>query len=167
MSNLRRYYTSGNHYFVTSVTFDRIPILVQNIDLYRTATDRTCLRFAMEITAWVALPDHLHLILDPKANNLSDAMKIFKQDFGFLYRQRIGAKAGRVWQLRFHDHIIRDQDDMNRHIDYIHYNPVKHGLVKSAKDYAHSSFADYVREGFYRLDWGSTEKIRFDGEFGE
>jgi putative transposase len=167
MSNLRRYYTSGNHYFVTSATIDRIPILIQNIDLYRTAIDRTCDRFGIEVIAWVVLPDHLHLILDPKVNNLSDVMKVFKQDFGFLYRQRVGARTGRVWQLRFHDHIIRDQDDMNRHIDYIHYNPVKHGLVRAVRDYPHSSFAQYVVDGFYREDWGDMGEIRLEGEFGE
>jgi putative transposase len=144
-----------------------MPILVHNIDLYETAINRTCERFEIDIIAWVVLPDHMHLVLEPKDNDVSDVMKVFKQDFGFLYRRRIGVRGGRVWQLRFWDHVIRDQDDMNRHIDYIHYNPVKHGLVKSAKDYAHSSFADYVRKGFYRLDWGGTEEVLLDGEFGE
>lgn len=167
MSNLRRYYATGNYYFITSVTINRAPILVQNIDLYRQAIDRTCRRFNLEILAWVVLPDHLHLILDPNSNNLPDVMKMFKQDFGFIYRQRIGARTGRVWQLRFWDHIIRDQNDMNLHVDYIHYNPVKHRLVRAVREYAHSSFADYVREGFYQLDWGDMEEIRFEGEFGE
>ena len=56
---------------------------------------------------------------------------------------------------------------MNRHIDYIHYNPVKHGLVTAAREYAHSSFADYVRTGSYRVDWGDTDEVRFEGQFGE
>lgn len=107
------------------------------------------------------------MIIDSKTNDLSDVMKLFKQDFGFLYRQRIGARTGRVWQLRFWDHVIRDQNDMNRHVDYVHYNPVKHGLVRAAREYAHSSFADYVREGIYGMDWGDTEEMRFEGEFGE
>lgn len=56
---------------------------------------------------------------------------------------------------------------MNHHIDYIHYNPVKHNLVRAVKDYAHSSFADFVQEGFYQQDWGDTGEIRFEGEYGE
>jgi putative transposase len=167
MSNLRRHYATGIYYFVTTITINRAPILAQNIDLYQKAIKRTCQRFDIEIPAWVVLPDHLHLIIDSKTSNLSEMMKVFKQDFGFLYRQRIGTRTGRIWQLRFWDHVIRDQDDMNRHIDYIHYNPVKHGIVLAAREYPHSSFVDYVRQGFYQLDWGETEEISPKGEFGE
>ena len=167
MSKLRRYYAIGNYYFVTCVTINRAPILIDNIDLYQQAINRTCQRFDPDIIAWVVLPDHLHMIINPKTHNLSDLMKAFKQDFGFLYRQRIGARTGRIWQLRFWDHIIRDQNDMNHHIDYIHYNPIKHNLVRAVKDYDHSSFADFIREGFYQKDWGDMREIRFEGEYGE
>jgi putative transposase len=167
VSNLRRYYTTGNYYFITNVTIERAPILVQNIDLYQIAMNRLSQKFKFEIPAWVVLPDHFHLIINPKTNDLSKIIRVFKQDFGFLYRQRIGIRGGRVWQLRFWDHIIRDQNDMNRHIDYIHYNPVKHGLVKATRDYAHSSFADYVHNGYYQTEWGAKEEIHFDGEYGE
>jgi putative transposase len=167
MSNLRRYYKTGNYYFITNITFDRAPILVENIDLYQRAISDTCGRFHPDILAWVVLPDHMHMIIDPKLNNLSEMMRTFKQDFGFRYRQRIGVRTGRIWQLRFWDHIIRDQNDMNRHIDYIHYNPVKHGLVGAAGKYAHSSFADYVRAGLYCPDWGDIGEIHLEGQFGE
>ena len=167
MSNLWRYYTTGNYCFITTVIVDRAPILIQDIDLYQKAIDRTCQRFDIEIVAWVVLPDHLHFIINPKNNNLSEVMKMFKQDFGFLYRQRIGSRSGPIWQLRFWDHIIRDQNDMNRHIDYIHYNPVKHGLVRAAGEYVHSSFIDYVRNGIYQMDWRDMDETTLDGEFGE
>jgi len=167
MSKLRRYFSEGYYYFVTTVTFNRVPILVENIDLYHIAIGRTCKRFDLDIIAWVVLPDHLHLLLNPKINNLSNVMKVFKQDFGFLYRQRLGIRTGRVWQLRFWDHAIRDQDDMNLHIDYIHYNPIKHGLVMVTREYIHSSFLNYVRDGYYDMNWGDKEEIDFDGEYGE
>jgi putative transposase len=167
MSKLRRYYTTGNYYFITTVTLDRQPILVQNIDLYHKAIDRTGRRFDLEIIAWVVLPDHLHLLLNPKINNLSNIMKVFKQDFGFLYRQRLGRRTGSVWQLCFWDHIIRNQADLNRHIDYIHYNPIKHGIASSTREYVHSSFADYVRDGYYETSWGEKKELDFEGEFGE
>jgi putative transposase len=167
MSNLRRYYATGNYYFVTTVTFNRAPILVTNIDLCQNALAHMRARFDPDIVAWVILPDHMHLIANPKVHNLSDMIKSFKQYFGFLYRQRIGTKTGRVWQYRFWDHIIRHQDDMNRHIEYIHYNPVKHGLARSAGEYAFSSFADYVRDGYYQEDWRAKDEFDPGDDFGE
>jgi putative transposase len=72
-----------------------------------------------------------------------------------------------VWQNRFWDHIIRDQEDMNRHIDYVHYNPVKHGMVTDPSRYDDSSFSAYVREGCYQSDWGVVGEPTMIGEFGE
>lgn len=167
MTNLRRYYTFGNIYFITNVTFDRAPILVEHIDLYHIARRRAIEHFGLEVIAWVVLPEHEHVIVDPKGNNLSLILKVFKQDFGFLYRQRMAVRSGRVWQLRFWDHIIRDQEDMNCHIDYIHYNPVRHGIVRAAREYPYSSFHEYTRDGFYRSDWGEGEEMKFEGQFGE
>jgi len=80
---------------------------------------------------------------------------------------QLSVRAGRVWQWRFWDHIIRDQRDFNKHLDYIHYNPVKHGLVSSPLEYPHSSFAQYVDEGFYRPDWVQKDAPDLDGDFGE
>lgn len=141
--------------------------MVENVDLYHKAIDHTCRRLGVDISAWVVLPDHLHMLIDSKQINLSKVIKIFKQDFGYLYRQRIGTRGGRIWQLRFWDHVIRNQDDMNRHLDYIHYNPVKHGLVKAAREYKHSSFVYYISRGVYQMDWGDLEELKFEGDFGE
>ena len=63
--------------------------------------------------------------------------------------------------------MIRNQLDFNRHLDYIHYNPVKHGLVKRPRDHEYSSFKHYVKNGYYSNDWGSGEVMKFEGEFGE
>jgi putative transposase len=72
-----------------------------------------------------------------------------------------------VWQRRFWEHTIRDDQDLAKHFDYIHYNPVKHGLVQRVRDWPHSSFHRFVKEGMYSLDWG--EGIDFDAKenFGE
>ncbi len=82
-------------------------------------------------------------------------------------RYRLNYGDGRVWQNRFWDHIIRDQNDMNRHLDYVHYNPVKHGHVHSAMTWEHSSFRQFVQDGFYGEDWGQVDSPKFEGEFGE
>ena len=63
-------------------------------------------------------------------------------------------KESGIWQRRFWEHYIRDEEDLNRHIDYIHYNPVKHGFVKKVSARPSSSFFDYVRTGNYQVDWG-------------
>lgn len=66
-------------------------------------------------------------------------------------------KEKEVWQRRFWEHVIRDENDWKKHMDYIHYNPVKHALVKSPKDWMHSSFNYWVERGVYKKDWGATE----------
>jgi putative transposase len=72
-----------------------------------------------------------------------------------------------IWQKRFYDHIIRDQKDFNYHIDYIHYNPVKHGHVENPFDWNFSSLNGYFKEGHYAKDWGVNTELKFDGDFGE
>jgi putative transposase len=153
--------------FLTNVTLDRQPLLVEHIDLFRQATEATQERSTFDLIAWVVLPDHFHCVIESATDNPSEIMRRLKLSFSQRFRNRMNVRSGRVWQYRFWDHVIRDQDDLNRHIDYIHYNPVKHGLVDSPIKWPHSSFAEYVRQGFYREDWGATEHILIDGDFGE
>ena len=167
MSNLRRYNQVGFTYFTTSVTFDRNPFLIENIDLFYSALARAKELFDFEVPAWVVPPEHFHFLIFQRSTDLSRVLKGFKQGFGLLYRQRLRIRAGKVWQLRFWDHIIRDEEDFNRHVDYIHYNPVKHGYVRRPIDYPHSSFREYVKEGLYRPDWGVKEAPFLEGDFGE
>ena len=167
MTNIRRYPNKGNIYFLTHVTFDRKPILVSNFDILWAAMERVRLEYPFELMAWVVIPDHLHIIIDPLDNDISKLMRKIKLIFSWKYRRKCGWSCGRVWQYRFWDHIIRDQNDLNRHIDYVHFNPVKHGLVYSPTDYMYSSFYDYFKEGIYTEDWGLQGKLTFDGDFGE
>jgi putative transposase len=71
-----------------------------------------------------------------------------------------------IWQRRFWEHLIRNQQDLNRHIEYIHYNPVKHGLVKTPVDWEYSSFHRYVEIGIYDNKWGAGNKVEFDDAVG-
>ena len=119
------------------------------------------------IEAFVILPDHFHLVVDIMNSNISKIMQKIKMRFGALYRGQMNLKAGRIWQHRFWDHIIRNQDDLNRHIDYIHYNPVKHGLAKKPQDWEYSSFNEYLKKGHYSIEWGTNDNIEISGEFGE
>ena len=140
-------------------------MLIDNIDLFWKAYEPTCGITDMNLIAWAILPDHMHMLIEPRSNNLSDLMKRLKQKFSGLYRSQYHLKSGRIWQYRYWDHIIRNQNDLNQHLDYIHYNPVKHGIVNKPHIYVHSSIHKY-RE-FYPDDWGIRERFDFDGDFGE
>ena len=165
MSILRRYNFPGAIYFIANVTHDRQPFLVAEVDLFWAAIETMKKRARFDLIAWVILPDHFHIIIDPLENNISELMKRIKLSFSMNYRRKQSLKNQNIWQKRFWDHIIRNQDDLNRHIDYIHYNPVKHGLVESPLEYEHSSISKFSE--FYPHDWGVAEKIKFNGDYGE
>jgi len=167
MKHVRRHFRPGDTVFLTHVTYDRDPILVDNADLIWKALDRQQVSNSFEMLAWVIMPDHVHMLIDPLENELSDLVKRFKLSFASEYRKRARMTSGRVWQNRYWDHIIRDQEDLNRHIDYIHYSPVKHGPSTRPHDYAHSSFNSFLEKGLYERDWGDMT-IKFDSnDFGE
>lgn len=167
MSNLKRYYSKGNIYFVTCVTYQRKPILIKNPQDFKISLNYARRIIPFRLIAWVLLPDHLHIIIDPQGSNLSYIIMRFKQKFAGIYRSRNKLKSGRIWQHRFWDHIIRDQNDLNRHIDYIHFNPVKHGLTTNPLSYRESSFYDYVQDGYYQSGWGIKEPDYFVENYGE
>ena len=79
---------------------------------------------------------------------------------------RLKKKEKPIWQRRFWEHLIRNNNDLKRHIEYIHYNPVKHGLTKAPIDWAYSSFNHYVKKGIYDIKWGADDKIQFDKTVG-
>ncbi len=113
------------------------------------------------------LPDHLHTIwtLPDDDSEFSTRWKRIKATFSRHYQGYIiedisesmrRKKEKGIWQRRFWEHMIRDQTDFNRHCDYIHYNPVKHGLVNSPLEWKHSSFRKFVEKGLYPTDWGQS-----------
>ena len=167
MTSIKRYILYDHIYFVTSVTFNRNSILCDNSDLFWLSMKYTNERINFENLAWVILPDHFHLLIDVRKNNISEIMRIFKQKFSGLYRSKFNLKSGRLWQNRFWDHIIRDETDFNNHIDYIHYNPVKHKLTNNPFKYKLSSINDWRDKGLYEANWGVFEEKEFAGEFGE
>jgi len=120
--------------------------------------------------AWVLLPDHFHCIWTLPAGDadystrwniikagFSSCMKDTLQQPERLSASRTRRRALGIWQRRFWEHVIRDEDDRRRHLDYIHYNPVKHGLAERAADWPCSSFHRLVASGRYPRDWGTAE----------
>ena len=167
MSRLRRFYRPGQVYFITAVTHRRRPLLVQHFDILKQGVARARSRVPFEPIAWVVLPDHIHAIVDPGEIDLSGIVRRVKLSFANLYYRKHQVRGGTIWQRRFWDHVIRDQADMNRHLDYIHYNPVKHGLVADPFAWRYSTLDRYFREEYYSRDWGVREIPGIDGDFGE
>ena len=118
-----------------------------------------------QLISWVILPEHFHAMIRPKNTNLSIILKSVKQSFSMNFRKRNPLHQGKVWQNRFWDHIIRDQEDFNKHFDYIHFNPVKHGMTSIPFEYSHSSIHKFKE--YYSPDWGIQEDELITGEFGE
>jgi putative transposase len=154
------------------VTFSRQPFLTSEISraLLRSAWLDVSTRFPFTTIAVCLLPDHLHCIwsLPQGDSNFSIRWKEIKRLYTKAYlavdnssrlRQGSNYKEGvaAVWQPRYWEHAIRDQNDLNRHLDYLHYNPVKHGLVERVADWPWSSFHRYVREGLYEAYWAELE----------
>ena len=178
MSTDRRAFLPGGTYFFTVVTFDRRPILTSELSrsTLREAWQYVQERRPLTVDAICLLPDHLHCIwaLPDGDTDYSTRWSAIKALFAKKYltaggreversasRSRKGEAA--IWQRRFWEHCVRDQADFNRHVDYIHFNPVKHGLVESPRDWVWSSFHRYAAAGQYGPDWGAAEPESIKG----
>ena len=171
MPNYRRAHVAGGKFFFTVVTYRRQPIFADTnaVDTLREVIALTSDRWPFTIDAAVILPDHLHMIWTlPKDDaNFSTRWSVIKARFTQRWKHNAaGARTprqqrqrlGRVWQPRFMEHTIRDEADFERHVDYIHYNPVKHGLVQHPVDWPHSSIHSYIARGILDAQWGTTGK---------
>ena len=168
MPSYRRWFRPGGMYFFTLVTAHRAPFLCT--DLTRPIL-RDVLRIVQEsrpfaIDAIVLLPDHIHMLMtlppgdDDFATRLASIKAQFtrryldaggREHFQSVSRDRRGHRG--VWQRRFWEHLIRDELDLERHVNYIHYNPIKHGLCECAHGWPYSTFAKWVKKGIYPTTW--------------
>jgi len=167
MTSYRRCRVSGGTFFFTVVTFGRQPLLdsAQNVDVLRRAFRRVQVEHPFTVDAMVVLPDHLHAVwtLPPDDADYSLRWRLIKYRFSLsLPCECTASKSLRrrrekgLWQRRFWEHAIRDETDLQRHIDYVHFNPVKHGLVGRPVDWPFSSFRRFLADGRYDPSWGST-----------
>ena len=161
MPNFRRYYVPNAIYFIVAVTQDRRPVFADaaNVDLLFDILRQVRQRKRFHLLAYSIIPDHVNLLLRPTGEaNISRIMLSIKRSFTLHFKQlnRITGSLN-LWQARFWDHIIRDVEDLHRHFDYIHYNPVKHGLVTRPEDYPHSSYRHWLEKGYYEPGWGHVE----------
>ena len=184
MPDYQRAYTPGGAIFLTLVTFNRRPIFAEadNVKRLRQAATAVKAEMPFDITAAVVLPDHIHFVWtlpqgDDHYSKRVGRLKVLftrslkgscalPQDVCMSRQQQ---RESDVWQRRFWEHTIRDEADWVGHINYLHYNPVKHGLVKCPHQWELSSFRRFVREGFYGMDWGcrcggKETAVEFEGE---
>jgi putative transposase len=176
MANYRRNFVEGGSYFFTvNLTDRRQRLLNENIELLRAAFRYARGRHPFTIDATFVLPDHLHAIwtLPPSDSNFAMRWRLVKAMFSRglprteeISYSRIGKGERGIWQRRYWERTLRDESDFERHFDYIHFNPVKHGHVTRVRDWAYSSFHLMVRLGIYPEDWaGDVSLDRM--EFGE
>jgi len=179
----------GNTYFFTVVTYQRRPLfsIEQCRVLLRDILKEVQALHPFNIEALVLLPDHLHCIWKLPDSDVDYSMRwgLIKKEFtkqiknlfagraalakeakcappAIVTRSRERHREGTIWQRRFWEHQIRDESDFRAHCDYIHYNPVKHGLVNAPRDWAYSTFNRYVRDGLYEPEWGAERELKFE-----
>lgn len=163
--NYRRAHIENSKIFITMVTSKRRQILIENVDILRNSFKQAKEKIKFEIDAIVILPDHLHMIIQPDENKTyPDIIKRIKVDFSRNidttkikdYDESESRKSKNekdIWQRRYWEHTITDEKDFHGCIDYIHFNPVKHRLVKQTKEWKYSTFEKYVKLGLYDENW--------------
>ena len=164
----RRNFVSGASYFFTANLADRrSSLLVDYIGELRVAFRYVRERHSFAVDAIVVLPDHLHAIWTLPDGDADFPMRwrLIKSAFSRalptgekVSPSRIAKGERGIWQRRYWEHTLRDEQDFERHVDYIHFNPVKHGLVQRVRDWPHSSFSKMVRDGTYPEDWAGDNR---------
>jgi putative transposase len=153
MANYKRLFLNGYSYYITIVTHERNPILIENIELLRESFKYAKTLFHFKIEEIVILPDHIHMIIE--VDNAKDYPKIIssikryfskncpKKHYHHLFQSHHREKMGYlpVWQKRFYEHTIRDEKDYLTKAQYIHNNPVKHGFTENIYHWKHGSLS--------------------------
>jgi len=182
MSIYRRANITGVTYFFTVVTYRRQRFLCDEPvrNALREAIRETRSVAPFTIDGWVLLPDHLHCIWTLPPDDADNGKRwalikrfVTKQCGPLLYRDEWMNDSKRrrnestLWQRRFWEHVIRDEADYRQHMDYLHFNPVKHGMVENVGDWPFSTFHRCVREGVYPGSWGGSGDVTRAEDFGE
>ena len=161
----KRLFLENSYIFITMVTSKRRKILIDNIGILKEGLKRTILNFNYELYAICVMPDHIHMIIKPYS--VKDYPKIIQQIKRYFSQKinkqkienyslttgNVKRKECDIWQHRYWEHTIKDEEDLCKHLDYIHYNPIKHGYTNKASDWKFSSFQKFVNLKFYDINW--------------
>jgi putative transposase len=169
MSQYRRFYVPGSTVFLTVVTYQRIPLFEnpENVQCLRRSLKTVQASMPFEFLAGVVMPEHLHFLWTMPEGDSNYSKRIGRMKVLFtqalrgedyvpeaISRSRQKHRESDVWQRRFWEHTIRDERDFQNHCDYLHANPVKHGLAQCPHEWELSSFHRWVQQGKYSADWG-------------
>jgi putative transposase len=167
MPDYRRVRHPGGTYFFTLTLLRRRDnnLLTRHIERLREAVKTVRRKHPFDIHGWVVLPDHLHCVVQLPEGDADFTLRLRLIKAGFskslpqtewlsAVRQRRGERG--IWQRRFWEHLIKDEADYRAHMDYVHINPVKHGLVKQVSDWPYSTFRQLVAKGVYPMDWAGS-----------
>ena len=168
MPDYRRAWHPGGTWFFTVNALQRRgnDLLVRHIDLLRDIIRDVRRRHQFAIHGWVVLPEHMHCVLElpPSDTDFATRWRLIKGGFskGLHATERRSAvrRARRergIRQRRYWEHLIRDEQDYRAHLDYLHFNPVKHGHVRRVADWPYSTFHTWVERGAYPLDWAGSD----------
>ena len=172
MPEYRRIKKTGGTYFFTVVTLGRRPILtyLEIRQALREGINKVRQTMPFSIDAWVLLPDHLHAIwtLPDNDDRYAARWAVIKSSVtkrcGRLFdpgkiisKSRSRRQEGGFWQRRFWEHVIRDEPDFHHHLDYLHWNPVKPGYVKTPMDWPYSTIHRFAAQGLYPPNWGGSD----------
>ena len=159
----------GCYFFTVKLEARGSRLLVDHAYVLKKAVREVRASHPFDVNAWVTMPDHLHAVLTLPQGDDRIALRWSMVKAGFAKRMDVGEAVSRgghahgeraIWQRRFREHLIRDDVDLQRHIDYVHYNPVRHGYVSRAADWPFSSMHRFVRLGTMSIDWGGTTPVR-------
>ena len=171
MPNYRRAWQPGGTYFFTVNLLQRQnnDLLTRHIGLLRDAVRLVQQHHPFLIHGWVVLPDHLHCIIELPSHEADFAVRwrliksAFSKGLPITERRsqiRLARGERGIWQRRYWEHLIRDEADFRAHMDYVHINPLKHGLVKQVREWPYSTFHRLVEKDAYPADWaGGDEDI--------
>ncbi len=163
MVSYRRALAPGGRYFFTVTLADRrASLLTDRIDALGIAFRKCRAAYPFETMAIVVLPEHLHCVWALPEGDADCALRWSLIKRAFTRRQyregpTLPGTKTNLWQSRYWEHLIRDDADLRRHVDYIHYNPVKHGHATRPAEWPHSSFRRHVQRGWLPGDWGSGD----------
>jgi len=166
----------GTYFFTVNLADRKNTLLVDEVNKLKMVINQVKNNHPFKLDALVILPDHLHAImtLPVNDNNYAKRWMLIKSGFSRLIpkherinKSRIKKGERGIWQRRYWEHLIRDEDDYEKHVNYIHYNPVKHGYVEKAIDWPYSTIHDYIAKGIISPDWGYQDENLKDMIFGE
>ena len=139
--------------------------------MLRTVVSSVMRAYSFAIHGWVVLPDHLHCVIElpPDEADFATRGRLIKSGFSKALpkterRNSVRVRRGErgIWQRRYWEDLILDEADFRAHMDYVHINPVKHGLVESVTDWSYSTFHKLVEKGIYPSDWAGGEEVKLD-----